>query len=452
LLLTFGTLKLKHLVVTIKFINVNSILRLTENKVFWQLNFIKTKMKTKNLMVSFVAVALALFLAATVSASDYSVSDVTVDGVSAMYGSPAIIAGETVTVKVYFTSDVNASDITVEAEIECDKEDVQDETPSFDVEDGQDYKKVLSLEVPFDLKDEVSDDVLLNIKISGDGTDKYDDEFVLRVQRQSYDVSIKSVGVSSSVDAGETLPVDIVLKNLGYNNLDDVYVKVSIPELGVEKTAYFGDLVSLECPGDCDDCCNDNDVDTVYGRLYLAVPYSAKAGTYALDVDVSNDDTSSSKVKQIVINNDLPDSLIVGTYSQTVAVGEEAEYSVMIVNPTNKLKVYRLVTESANGISSGAQDTIVAIPAGSSRTETITAKATSEGKYTFNVNVFSGEELVETVTLTLNAEGETSGVTTNSVVILTVALAIVFLVLLVVLIVLVTKKPAKSEEFGESYY
>jgi hypothetical protein len=448
LLLTFGTLKLKHLVVTIKFINVNSILRLTENKVFWQLNFIKTKMKTKNLMVSFVAVAFALFLVATVTAADFNITKVTVDGVDALT-SPAILAGDTVTVKVYFTANVNASDVTVEAEIEGNKKDVQEETTSFDVEDGHTYKQVLVLKVPFDLQDDLSDDALLNIKISGDGyreTMDYD----LRVQRQSYDVSIKSVGVSSSVDAGETLPVDIVLKNLGYNNLDDVYVKVSIPELGVEKTAYFGDLVPLECSDDCDG--NENDVDTVSGRLYLSIPYSAQAGTYALDVDVSNDDTSSSQVKQIVINNDLPDSLIVGTYSRTVAVGEEADYSVMIVNPTNKLKVYRLVTESANGVSSGAQDTIVAVPAGSSRTETITAKAASEGKYAFNVNVFSGEELVETVTLTLNAEGETSGVTTNSVVILTIALAIVFLVLLVVLIVLVTKKPAKSEEFGESYY
>ena len=416
------------------------------------------KMNTKNLMVSFIAMALTLFLAVSVSAS-FDVAKVTVDGIN-VSNDPSIVAGETVTVKVYFDSNVNASDVTVEAEIECDKEDVEAETVSFDVEDGNRYKKVLNLEVPFDLKDELSNEVSLNIKISGDGY-KNTTEYTLKVQRPSYNIDIKSIATSQTVEAGETLPVDIVLKNLGYNNLDDLYVKVSISELGLEKTAYFGDLVALEecdclddeiCTARCGNCVDDDDDDTVYGRLLLKIPYGVSAGTYTVDVEVSNDDTKTSEVKEVVIKNDLLHNTIIGSNSKTVAVGEEAEYKVIVVNPTNKLKVYRLITESAEGFSSNAKEAVVAVPAGSSKTVLVTAYAKEAGKYDFAVNVFSDDNVVETVTLSLNAEGEKAETSTDSVVALTVGLAIVFLVLLVVLIVLITKKSAKTEEFGESYY
>jgi len=51
---------------------------------------------------------------------------------------------------------------------------------------------------------------------------------------------------------------------------------------------------------------------------------------------------------------------------------------------------------------------------------------------------------------TINTQGK--GFTANTAVILTVVLAVIFVVLLVVLIVLLTRKPEKTEEFGESYY
>ncbi len=133
---------------------------------------------------------------------------------------------------------------------------------------------------------------------------------------------------------------------------------------------------------------------------------------------------------------------------------------MLIVNPSNKLKVYRIVPESASSdLSVSVAESVVAIPAGSSKTVKVLASSQKVGIYNFNVNVFSGEELVNKVALSTNVVGgeNTSSNTTPSttispVVILTVVLAIVFIVLLVVLLVLVGKKPEKSEEFGESYY
>jgi len=415
----------------------------------------KVKMNTKSKLVSFLAIASVLFLVVTVSAYAYDdpqpingveISSLTVDGVDIMDSEVSVIAGERITLKVYFTANYDDTDVTFEAEIEGDKTDSQARTEVFDVESGKSYRKSLDIEVPFDLKDDKSNDATINIEIDGKNH-KTKTSFMLRVQRPSYNAVIKSVSVGQSIDAGETFPVDIVLKNVGYNDLDDLYVTVSISALGIERTAYFGDLVAIEaCNDDCDE------TDTVSGRIYLEVPFDVEAGTYALEVEVKNDDTTSNVVEQISINNDFTDSVIVSNFRKTVVAGEDAEYSFIIVNPTNKLKVYRIVAESQGSITTKVSDSVVAIPAGSSKTVKITANADSSGEYEFNVDVLAGEKLVKTIAFSTSVTEESSTLTSSPVVILTVVLAIVFIVLLIVLIVLIGKKPEKSEELGESYY
>ncbi|MFH1585922.1 MAG: hypothetical protein ABIB79_04085 [archaeon] len=454
------------------------------------------KMNAKNLMVSIV---LALFLVSTVAAftvdGDLATDvEIKVDGVYVDAKTPSVEAGETITVKVYFTALECDTDVTLEVELEGDKVDSKASTKSFDVEEGKTYSKSVDIKVPYELKDEISDDLTLNIELDGDDYKSQIEDIEIRVQRPSYNADIKSITMPQNIEAGETFPVDIVLKNTGYNDLDDLYVTVVIPALGVEKTGYFGDIVSLECSdcdddcgsndceeeyddcvadcegdssciADCendlddceddeddcneDDCCDEDDEDTVSGRLYLEVPYDAEDGLYTLEVEVTNDDATSSAVKQLVISNDFPNSVIASGLRASVAVGEDAEFDFLVVNPTNKLKVYRVVTESSGDLTSSTRDAVVAVPAGSSKTVTVTASASLEGEHAFDVNVFSGEDLVDTMTFTLDAQGSQ---VTNPIVVLTVILAIIFLVLLVVLIVLITKKPEKSEEFGESYY
>jgi hypothetical protein len=420
----------------------------------------RTKMNTKKLLVSICTIAIALFLVSTVSATltcescgGCSVDTVTtsplancvtieVDGINAL-SNPSVIAGETVAIKVTFVANKSASDVRVKVELEGDKYDVNAVTTSFDVEAGYTYTKTLKLEVPFELKDVTSDNIRLNVRIwNGD----YESEFenlALRVQRPSYNPVVKSISTAQSVNAGETIPVDIILKNLGYNDLEDVYVTASIPALSIEKTAYFGDLVTKEsCTEDCDE------EDTVSGRIFLEIPYTAKAGIYALEIEVSNEDGESKFAKQVVIENDIAEDVIVTTSEKTVAIGEDAEYSLLLLNPTNSLKVYKITTESDGDLTSSVDSAVVAVPAGSSKTVTVTASSKTEGNYNFDVVVMSGEQAAKTVPLTMNVEGKT----VNPIIVLTVVLAIIFLVLLVVLIVLIGRKPQKTEEYGESYY
>ena len=158
---------------------------------------------------------------------------------------------------------------------------------------------------------------------------------------------------------------------------------------------------------------------------------------------------TSTVAKQIVIENDLSENIIVATSSQNVAVGENAEYTLLLINPTNSLRVYKIIPESNSQVSSNAEKAVIAVTAGSSKTVTITANADSIGEYNFDVTILSGEKIIDTVSLNLSVE---SNAVASPIVVLTVVLAIIFLVLLVVLIVLVGKKPKKQEEFGESYY
>jgi hypothetical protein len=407
------------------------------------------KMNTKNLLVSLCTFVFALFLIGSVSASLVGNYTVTVDGIvvdsndttTYPYYNISVVAGEDITVKVYFTANNSDTDVTVEAEIEGDKVDYKASTSVFDVIAGKAYKKTLSLKVPYELKDEVYNDGLeLNIEIDGKEFKTVLEPILLTVQRPSYNAVVKSVTTPSSIEAGETFPVEIVIENLGYNELDDVYVSAKIAELGlVQGPKWIGDLNPLEeCDGDC------KYEDTVSAKLYLEVPYNAKAGVYDLEVVVTNDDTETVKVKEIVIDNELSSNIIPSVTGQVVAKDEEAVYDLLIVNPTNKVRVYKIVSEGDVSFTSK----VVAIPAGSSKVVSILASSQEEGKFPFTANVFVGDTLEEAVELELTVEGKSS----NSVVVLAIVLAIIFLVLLVVLIVLLSKKPEKKEDFGESYY
>jgi len=378
-------------------------------------------MKTKNLLVSFCLIASVLFLMSTVTAGEIAQGTpiVYIDGVSVDPSSDvvSVIAGDTISIRVVFTAsdlgdETAISDVRIEAQIDRD---VKDVTDKFDVEEGKRYSKTLSLKVPYELDDDLSDESELKIEIYN--KDLEDELTVtLRVQREPYNIRIMSISTSQTAEAGELLPVDVVLRNVGYNDLDDLYVTISIPELGIGKTSYFGDLVSDEWEYDND----DDETDTVSGRIYLEIPENAKAGTYTLKVEVSNEDIDTNKVKEIVIES-----------AEEIVI--KSSDGLIIVNPGNKVKVYRVVSDTS--------EKFVVVSAGSSETIEIT----EDGEY----NIFSEDELIKTVTF----EGKKSKVTTPSpVAILTVVLAIIFIVLLIVLFVLVGKKPEKSEEFGESYY
>jgi len=414
------------------------------------------KMNTKRILVSFLLIASVLFLASMVSAYTASsnladsvvikvdgitiVNDNTLSGSVSEVSIASVNAGETVEVRVEFTAlynvaddipfadkgtvgnDDSTSDVKIKVTLEGEKDDVTAVTSLLDVEENKTYTRTLTLKVPSDFQDDLlSDDLTMNVKIWNSDYETEIDNIALRLQRPSYDIAIKSVMTSSTVEAGQLLPVDVVLKNVGYNDLEDLYVTASIGDLKLSKQAFFGDLVNV-----ADE--TDDDENSVSGRLYLEIPYNVKSGTYTLEVTAENEETSSTMTQEIVVTNSVPD------------VAMKSGNELVLLNPTNQLKVYT-VKYADTQVS-------VIVPAASSKS--ITIETPASGEYKFDVAVFSGEQLLSTVNFSGTGSATTS--LTSPVMILTIILAVVFLVLLVVLVVLITKKPQKTEEFGESYY
>ena len=382
-----------------------------------------TKMNTKRTLVSFLLVASVLLLASAVSA--YSTSDVSsikINGNTYVAGTalPTLVAGDTLTVQVNFNATDDNANLKLKATLEGNSKDVVVNSPAFTVEAGKTYTQTLSLTVPSDFaSDSVSDSFPLTIQIDNDEVAS----IPLYVQRPSYDVAVKSVMADSTFAAGTSVPVQVLLKNDGYNDLSDLYLTVGIPELNIQKTVYVGDLVNVQNV----DVNNDQKA-TASATVYLDIPYDAKAGLDTLSVTASNDDTKTTATQAVTIANSISNLVM------------KSGNDLVLLNPTNQLKVYT-VTYNSNTES-------VVIPAASSKT--VSVEVPTSGDYKFDVSVMDGTTLLSTVNFSGSAQSAVE--MTSPVFVLTVILAIVFLVLLVVLVVLMTKKPQKTEEFGESYY
>lgn len=407
-------------------------------------------MKSKNMLVSLVAIAfvLAIFSIANVSAlgsiTSIEVNEVELLGTSAE-PSVAAFAGETLPVRIRFVGDTESSDTRVKVWISGAR-DYSVSSDRFKVFNDSVYSKLFAVTMPFDV--DPQEDLTLNVLVeSENGGSPVLKSVKLSAQRESYIVQILDVNMESKAKAGDNLALDIVLKNRGLEFAEDTFVRARIPALGVEGRAYFGDLAPVDQGGDV----IEKD-DAVERRMFLKIPNNAKAGVYNVEIEAYNGDSATTLSKKVAIVGAEEDSIVVSSVmSKSFAVGEKATYSITLVNSGNKVRVYELIAEEKDNLDVVVDESIIAVPAGTSRTVKMDVSATKAGKYAFKVDVNSDGQLVKTQTYTANIEGN-KAFTGNSTVVLTVVLAIIFLVLLVVLIVLLTRKPEKTKEFGESYY
>jgi ribosomal protein L31E len=399
------------------------------------------KMNTKKILVSFLLVASLLFVVPYISASNdlteasqdlVTVNDVVVYGTNSQTAS--VISGETLEVKVKFTianlgNDSNgnpilsASNVRIKVELEGQKDTITEISPLFDVEVGKTYIKTLEITVPKDLdEEELSNNLNLNVKIWNKDYKNDDIEATLRVQKPSYELAIKSVLTPNTIETGQSVPIDVVLKNIGYNDAKDIFITVTIPELQIEKSAYVGDLVSLE-----ESSSDDDETNTINARIYVEVPFTAKSGEYLLTVKAENEETKVTATKKIKLDNGVSDLIM------------KSGNDLVLINPTSKLRVYKIIYQS--------NEVAVVLPPTSSKVVSID---TPEGEYNFDAVVLYNNEVLGKFKFSGNNAVTTTK--TDAVFVLTVILGIVFLVLLVALVVLIVKKPQKTEDFGESYY
>ena len=297
--------------------------------------------------------------------------------------------------------------------------------------------------------DDLSEELGLLVRFSAKGEDSFEYDYVITMQKDLYSLNILSIDTPAEIIAGSSVPFDVVLQNNGNERLDNVYVKLSVPDLGVERKDYFGDI-SPDAEEDYDDI-----VDTANKRIYLNIPRNAIPGIYNVEIEAYNYDTSVIVTEKVIVSG-ASTGIIPSVTSRAIAVGEDTTFDVILVNPNDRMVVYSITPEESTGLIIDVEEPIVTVAADSSKTVRIRVKATNsaeEGTHLVTVNVNSESGLVKQVNFSLNVE-EGTGITgrPNSVLILTVILAIIFVVLLIVLIVLLTKKPVEAEEFGETSY
>jgi len=378
------------------------------------------------------------------------------------YSNPGLTISETVPVEVYFTANEDASKVKVKVSLEKGglRDDVEESTERFAIFDGNSYVKKFSLKLPssMDIED-LTKELDLVIKFTAEDKDSVEESFALDLQRDEFNLNVLSVDIPQVVTAGSTVAVDVVVENNGLDRLENVYARVSMPDLGIQNRIYLGDIDPLD-ESETDD--NDKDLDrqdTTYRRVYLTLPRNTAPGVYSLVVEAYNVDTTTTANGKVVIS-EVDAGVYSPTTAKTIAPGQETTYSISLVNPSNSIAIYTVTPDESEGLVVSVDQSVVTVPAGGSATVTVRVKATSsvsEGTHLVTVRVVNSEtsELVKQVTFTANVEKSTGlgGTTrTDTVFVLTVVLVIIFVVLLIILIVLLTRRPAETEEFGETSY
>lgn len=396
-------------------------------------------MKRNLLLVPFIAV-LAMMVVGFASANLATGVVTEFNGVE--LGATTTMAGavdDVVPIRVTFRADGDMSDVKVKVYMEGHRDDVSASTSRFDIEDGNVYTKLLSLRLPSD-SDDLSEEYTLYVEVVSKN-DRTEREYTIGMQRDSYTLEVLSVDYSSQVSAGDVFPVSVVVKNIGYNRLDDTYVVVSIPALGVSARGYVGDLIPAEDYVDY-----DNEEDSMSKTVYLKIPGNAKLGVYDLEVEVYNDDAETVSTGLIAVGDSASSVALASVKNKDVNAGETITYDLVIVNSADDVKIFNLNAVSGDALSVSVPSVVTVGPDASEIVPVIVhvADNAAVGTYTFSVDV-NGEQTV----FGANVVG---GNASASVVALTVILVIIFVVLLAVLVVLLTRKEKPIEEVETSYY
>jgi len=400
-------------------------------------------MKRKLLLIPFVAVMTLLVFGMTSALTDNDniVSSLETEFNGVVLGSNTM-AGDVngvVPVRVTFVATDNVSDVRVEVSMDGFRDNVDAETSRFDVVSGKTYTKLLSLRLPSS-SDDLNEEYTLMVALTHDGSNAFE-EYTVSIQRESYTFKVKSVDYSSSVSAGDVFPVSVVVKNTGFNRMDDTYVVVSIPALGVSARGYVGDLIPNEDYEDYED-----EEDSMYRTVYLKIPESVSSGVYEMEVEVYNDDAETVVTRLISVGESASTVILPVIKNQDLMSGETVTYELVIVNSADNVKVFKLSGVSGDALTVSVPSVVTVGPDSSEVVSIVVTAAENAdvGTYTFSINV-DGEQTV----FGANVVG---GSVSSSVIALTVILVIVFVVLLAVLIVLLTKKEKPIEEVETSYY
>ncbi|MEM2956518.1 MAG: hypothetical protein QW041_03020 [Candidatus Pacearchaeota archaeon] len=366
------------------------------------------------------------------------------------YGGPVSVqVGETIPIKVTYLASKNLSDVVITAELTYNGKKVSVESKPLDMIEGTTYTETLNLKIPEKIKvTSPGECYILTVRMQDNkGHEISWKEFEITVQRANDKIQIQKV-ITTYAKAGEPLIVTVVAKNIGSDAQEDVYVKVSIPELNLVAEERMGDIAAI-------DKGEDEDVATV--DVPLRIPEDVEDGDYTLKVEVYSDDNDveASTTKSINIDGVAPTERFIEVVpivtSQDVEQGETAIYNLRIANLGDATKTFTVFVKGTEGwATSQINPLVVTLTPESSHEIAIavtTAKGALIGNHVFTVTIKS-DDAEKSISLTANIKEKTVGA--DALLISVIVLAIVLVILIVILVK--TRKTSEATETEESYY
>ena len=358
-------------------------------------------------------------------------------------------AGEKVHVKVYWKALLNDSS-SFDAKISVELDDEEYESDFFQVRKAWEDTVSFVFELPEDMD---ADEYLLNIELEDENGNKdYYDAISLDVVSQRNNVEIYDVNFpyGLEVKAGQTFLANVGVKNLGYENEEDVRVTLTIPELGLyQRTQYF-DLYTED-----NEDVDDEKYYKLYKDLFVTVPATTVSGVYDVIVEVSFDDgdESQEQVFSLVVGEGVApaDALIsIDTEVQNFAQGNGAVYTIMFSEPN----AYTVEVEGVDVWGTARVD----VNDDQAYVFVTSNEDAPAGDYQFSVKVMAGSTVVKEFDLTAGVDSfQTSSSDIKEG--LQIGFAVLLVILIILGIILAARKIGKSDDFeeplmdeGETYY
>jgi len=355
-----------------------------------------------------ISVLFASFASATITITEVELDDDTLSNTSSNFVR-GVEKGDEFEVKVHLISDLNITDVQVEAEIRgYDHNDrMEDVSDVFDMKAGTTYTKKLTLQ----LRERMDQDrYKLRIQVEDRSSQTYGETYELEVDAPRHLLYIKDVVFSpeNEVKAGRALLTTIRIANRGERDEEGVRIKVSIPELGLSASDYIDEL---EKEGDDDD-------EATSEELYMRIPNCAKAGEYDVKVETVYDDGDEKVTKDykiMVVESDVCEEvsepkptvaetvITIGPESQDITAGAEAIYLLSITNKNTETKTYALSAETTADFETEiTPSNVLVVNPGETQTayvHVLAKESAKAGENIFSVTVKSNDKVLKQIPL-----------------------------------------------------
>ena len=363
---------------------------------------------------------------------------------------PSIEACEKVDVKVAITGgDITSDNAVIRSWFRVNGETIEDETGMFDIYQNNQYVRTMFLKMPCNVKELKI--YTLNVEVEADDDLKgvYEAEIKFDLQRLANELSIKSVNVRTPcVSTCSTVYADVVVKNIGNHELNDIYVKATIKELGVSGQRYIDLLVPYK---------EDDESISQEVTIAIQLPSNVQPGTYTLEVAASSEeaDTAIQNVQFVLSGAQQEQTSIEVTpqvLTMDVTPGSNAVYTMIVTNRGTTSQTFTVETTGLDWATVQLNPATFILSRGESKLVSLYVTAKDNvvaGEHVFSAKVKYGNEL-KTVNFTANVvEGKKTLDTKTVLMIVGIVLAVAIIILLIVLL---AQKGKNEEKAEESYY